>query len=125
MHGFVALRLVFSFTSAVTTALQYTVSNRLFEDDQTEQGYVYHTMIMSLGAIIGPVLGGRIDIELDLFQGKVFLCIILGRLRDLNGNYNLNIPASMLFLVMSFIFFNATILLSNRKKMNESTSNPV
>ncbi|CAF0973596.1 unnamed protein product [Adineta ricciae] len=49
---------LFSFTSAVTTSLQYTVSNQLFENDQTEQGYVYHVIITSLGLILGPVIGG-------------------------------------------------------------------
>lgn len=50
--------LVFSFTSAVTTSLQYTVSNQLFEKDQIEQGYIYHVIITSLGLILGPVIGG-------------------------------------------------------------------
>ncbi len=50
---------VFSFTSAVTTSLQYTVSNQLFEKDQTEQGYVYHVIITSLGSIVGPIVGGK------------------------------------------------------------------
>ena len=49
---------MFSFTSAVTTSLQYTVSNQLFENDQTEQGYIYHVIITSLGLILGPVIGG-------------------------------------------------------------------
>jgi MFS family permease len=52
------LFLVFSFTSAVVTALQYTVSNRIFNDNRTEQGYVYHVIITSLGTIVGPVVGG-------------------------------------------------------------------
>jgi len=50
--------LVFGFTSAVVTALQYTVSNRIFEDSRTEYGYVYHVIITSLGTIVGPVVGG-------------------------------------------------------------------
>jgi len=56
--------LVFSFTSAVTTSLQYTVSNQLFEKDRTEQGYIYHVIITSLGLILGPVIGGRLDVNL-------------------------------------------------------------
>jgi hypothetical protein len=56
------LLIVFSFTSAVTTSLQYTVSNQLFEKDQTEQGYVYHVIITSLGSILGPVVGGTFTI---------------------------------------------------------------
>jgi len=56
--------LVFSFTSAVTTSLQYTVSNQLFEKDRTEQGYIYHVIITSLGLILGPVIGGRVDVNL-------------------------------------------------------------
>jgi hypothetical protein len=50
--------IVFSFTSAVVTALQYTVSNRIFEEDRTEQGYIFHVIITSLGTIVGPVIGG-------------------------------------------------------------------
>ena len=54
-----SLLIVFSFTSAVVTALQYTVSNRIFEDNRTEQGYIYHVFVTSLGTIVGPVMGGR------------------------------------------------------------------
>lgn len=53
------LYVVFSFTSAVTTSLQYTVSNQLFEKDQIEHGYIFHVIITSLGSIIGPVIGGK------------------------------------------------------------------
>jgi hypothetical protein len=60
--------LVFSFTSAVTTSLQYTVSNKLFEKDRTEQGYIYHVIITSLGLILGPVIGGRVLIDLTKKQ---------------------------------------------------------
>mgnify|MGYP002384628046 FL=1 len=56
---FLCLELVFSLTSAVTTSLQYTVSNQLFDKDQTEQGYVYHVIITSLGSILGPIIGGN------------------------------------------------------------------
>ncbi|CAF4381111.1 unnamed protein product, partial [Adineta steineri] len=49
---------LFSFTSAVTTSLQYTVSNQLFDKDETEQGYIYHVIITSLGLILGPIIGG-------------------------------------------------------------------
>ena len=40
------------------TALQYTVSSRLFDDERTEQGYVYHVIVTSLGTIVGPIIGG-------------------------------------------------------------------
>ena len=40
------------------TALQYTVANRIFDEDRTEQGYVFHVIVTSLGAIVGPVIGG-------------------------------------------------------------------
>ncbi|CAF5229749.1 unnamed protein product, partial [Rotaria magnacalcarata] len=43
--------ILFSFTPAVVTALQYTVSNRIFEEDRTEQGYIYHVIVTSLGTI--------------------------------------------------------------------------
>lgn len=43
----------------MTTSLQYTVSNQLFDKGQTEQGYVYHVIITSLGSIAGPVIGGK------------------------------------------------------------------
>lgn len=42
----------------MVTALQYTVANRIFDEDRTEQGYVFHVIVTSLGAIIGPVIGG-------------------------------------------------------------------
>jgi hypothetical protein len=64
--------IVFSFTSAVVTALQYTVSNRIFEDNRTEQGYIYHVMITSLGTIVGPVIGGRILI-LNIMRKKDYV----------------------------------------------------
>ena len=53
------IELVFSLTSAVTTSLQYTVSNQMFDTDQTEEGYIYHVIVMSIGCILGPVVGGR------------------------------------------------------------------
>jgi uncharacterized membrane protein YeaQ/YmgE (transglycosylase-associated protein family) len=42
----------------VVTALQYTVANRIFDEDRTEQGYIFHVIVTSLGAIVGPVIGG-------------------------------------------------------------------
>ncbi|CAF0899464.1 unnamed protein product [Adineta steineri] len=91
--------LLFSFTSAVVTALQYTVSNRIFEEDRTEQGYIYHVIITSLGTIVGPVVGGL--------------------LLDMTGSYKAIIPTSIFFLFISFISFGSTILLLNKKKANE------
>lgn len=43
----------------MTTSLQYTVSNQIFDKDQTEQGYIYHVMATSLGSILGPIIGGE------------------------------------------------------------------
>lgn len=91
--------IIFSFTSAVVTSLQYTVSNRIFQDDKTEQGYVYHVIITSLGTIVGPVIGG------------FFL--------DMTGSYKAIIPTSIFFLFVSFISFGSTILLLNKTKSNE------
>ena len=104
---------MFSFTSAVTTALQYTVSNQLFEKDQIEQGYVYHVIIMSLGSIIGPVIGGKTRHGF----ARAVRFLRSGHLTDITKNYKPIIPLSMIFLVISFISFNATILLSNKKKV--------
>ncbi|CAF1400890.1 unnamed protein product [Adineta steineri] len=87
---------LFSFTSAVTTSLQYTVSNQLFDKDETEQGYIYHVIITSLGLILGPIIGGS------------FL--------DLTGNYKSIMLISLMFLLISFISFSLTILLSNKKE---------
>ena len=50
---------MFSSTPAVLTALQYTVSHRLFDEEHTERGYIYHVMITSFGTIVGPVIGGK------------------------------------------------------------------
>ncbi|CAF2774422.1 unnamed protein product [Rotaria sp. Silwood2] len=59
VHALAILPIVlFSFTSAVTTSLQYTISSQLFPNDQMEQGYIYHVIVTSLGLIIGPVVGG-------------------------------------------------------------------
>ncbi|CAF1218465.1 unnamed protein product [Rotaria sordida] len=94
--------ILFGFTSAVTTSLQYTVSNQLFESDQTEQGYIYHVIITSLGLIFGPVVGG------------IFL--------DRTRSYKSIILTSIVFLWISFISFGITILLSNKKKKNNNES---
>ncbi|CAF1520278.1 unnamed protein product [Adineta ricciae] len=91
--------ILFSFTSAVVTALQYTVSNRIFEEDRTEQGYVYHVIVTSLGTTVGPVIGGL--------------------LLDMTGSYKSIIPTSIFFLFVSFISFGSTILILNKKKANE------
>ncbi|CAF2417088.1 unnamed protein product [Rotaria sp. Silwood2] len=90
---------LFGFTPAVVTALQYTVSNRIFEEDRTEQGYVYHVIVTSLGTIVGPVIGGL--------------------LLDMTGSYKSIIPTSIFFLFISCISFIATILLLNKKKADE------
>ncbi|CAF1351704.1 unnamed protein product [Rotaria magnacalcarata] len=91
--------ILFSFTPAVVTALQYTVSNRIFEEDRTEQGYIYHVIVTSLGTIVGPVVGG------------LFL--------DMTGSYKAIIPTSIFFLFVSFVSFIVTIVLLNRKKSNQ------
>ncbi|CAF5165893.1 unnamed protein product, partial [Rotaria magnacalcarata] len=83
----------------VVTALQYTVSNRIFEEDRTEQGYIYHVIVTSLGTIVGPVVGG------------LFL--------DMTGSYKAIIPTSIFFLFVSFVSFIVTIVLLNRKKSNQ------
>ncbi|CAF1010457.1 unnamed protein product [Rotaria sp. Silwood1] len=90
--------ILFGFTPAVVTALQYTVSNRIFEEDRTEQGYVYHVIVTSLGTMVGPVVGG---LFLDM------------------TSYKSIIPISIFFLFISCISFTATILLLNKKKADE------
>ncbi|CAF3542019.1 unnamed protein product [Rotaria sordida] len=91
--------ILFGFTPAVVTALQYTVSNRIFEEDRTEQGYIYHVIVTSLGTLVGPVVGG-------LFV-------------DMTDSYKSIIPTSIFFLLISFMSFIATILLLNKKKADE------
>jgi len=91
--------ILFSFTSAVVTALQYTVSNRLFDEEHTEQGYVYHIIVTSLGTILGPVIGGF--------------------LFDLTGSYKSIIPTSIFFLFISFVSFGSTIIELKKKKVTD------
>lgn len=43
----------------MTTTLQFTVSNQLFDDDQIEKGYTYQVAVMSLASIMGPIIGGK------------------------------------------------------------------
>lgn len=105
---------MFSLTPAVLTALQYTVSNRIFDEDHTEQGYIYHVMTTSFGTIAGPVIGGKKGERSENDRWN-----ILGLLLDMSGSYKSIIPTSILFLFISFISFGATILLLNKKSTSE------
>jgi len=116
--------LVFSFTSAVTTALQYTVSNRIFEDDKTEQGYVYHVIITSLGTIVGPIIGGnKCLLNEKMNISSIIYYFAIGFFLDMTGSYKAIIPTSIFFLFVSFISFGSTILLLNKKKPDEIEPN--
>jgi hypothetical protein len=50
---------------------------------------------------------------------------VLGLFFDLTGSYKSIILVSMIFLLISFISFGITILLLNKKKMNESVQNQI
>lgn len=54
-----------------------------------------------------------------------FFSLHAGRLTDLTGSYKAVIPTSMVFLIISFIAFNTTIILSSKKKINETEQNEV
>ncbi|CAF0728076.1 unnamed protein product [Didymodactylos carnosus] len=84
---------VFSFTSAVVTSLQYTVSSKLFDNNLREQGYCYHVIVTSLGTLFGPIIGGL--------------------LVDFTGSYKILIPTSIILLFISFIGFTANIFIDN------------
>lgn len=124
MNRLTIFYVVFSLTSAVTTSLQYTVSNQLFEKDQIEQGYIFHVIITSLGSIIGPVVGGKR--KLNKYKRKKHdLIFFLGLCLDITKSYKSVILTSMIFLLISFISFGITILLSEKKKVNESEQNQI